>query len=64
MAEYAISFARSARKQLQVLDRALALRIIGRIGRAAPTGCVMVLGSVRFERVVEALMPVGERLRR
>ena len=25
---------------------------------------VMVLGSVRFERVVEVLMPVGERLRR
>ncbi|HSQ21760.1 MAG TPA: nucleotidyltransferase domain-containing protein [Coriobacteriia bacterium] len=25
---------------------------------------VMVLGAVRFERVVEALMPVGERLRR
>jgi predicted nucleotidyltransferase len=25
---------------------------------------LMVLGSVRFERLVEALMPVGERLRR
>jgi predicted nucleotidyltransferase/DNA-binding HxlR family transcriptional regulator len=25
---------------------------------------VMVLGTIRFERVVEALMPVGERLRR
>jgi plasmid stabilization system protein ParE len=31
VAEYAITFARSARKQLQVLDRALALRVLGRI---------------------------------
>lgn len=55
MAEYAISFARSARKQLQVLDRALALRIIGRIESLAvtprPVGCVKLEGGSRLWRI-------------
>lgn len=55
MAEYAISFARSARKQLQVLDRALALRIIGRIESLAvtprPVGCEKLEGGSRLWRI-------------
>ena len=55
MAEYTISFARSARKQLQVLDRALALRIIGRIESLAvtprPVGCVKLEGGSRLWRI-------------
>jgi hypothetical protein len=35
--EFAITFARSARKQLQVLDQALAHRIVGRIESLAVT---------------------------
>ena len=55
MAEYAISFARSARKQLQVLDRALALRIVGRVESLAvmprPVGCVKLEGGVGLWRI-------------
>jgi mRNA interferase RelE/StbE len=55
VAEYAISFARSARKQLQVLDRALALRIIGRIESLAvtprPAGCVKLEGGSGLWRI-------------
>jgi mRNA interferase RelE/StbE len=55
VAEYAISFARSARKQLQVLDRAPALRIIGRIESLAvtprPAGCVKLEGGADLWRI-------------
>jgi mRNA interferase RelE/StbE len=55
VAEYAISFARSARKQLQLLDRALALRIIGRIESLAvtprPVGCVKLEGGSGLWRI-------------
>ena len=55
MAEYSISFAKSARKQLQVLDRALALRIIGRIESLAvtprPVGCVKLEGGSGLWRI-------------
>jgi mRNA interferase RelE/StbE len=55
VAEYAISFARSARKQLQVLDRALALRIVGRVESLAvmprPVGCVKLEGGVGLWRI-------------
>ena len=55
MAEYAVSFARSARKQLQVLDRALALRIVGRVESLAvmprPVGCVKLEGGVGLWRI-------------
>ena len=55
MAEYAISFARSARKQLQVLDQALALRILGRIESLAlaprPVGCVKLEGGGGLWRI-------------
>ena len=55
MAEYAIGFARSARKQLQVLDRALALRIVGRIESLAvtprPMGCVKLEGGAGLWRI-------------
>jgi mRNA interferase RelE/StbE len=52
--EYAITFARSARKQLEVLDRALALRIVGRIESLAvtprPVGCVKLEGGTGLWR--------------
>jgi mRNA interferase RelE/StbE len=55
VAEYAISFARSARKQLQVLDRALALRIVGRIESLAvaprPVGCAKLEGGGGLWRI-------------
>jgi len=55
VAEYAIGFARSARKQLQVLDRALALRIVGRIESLAvtprPMGCVKLEGGTGLWRI-------------
>ena len=55
MAEYAIGFARSARKQLQVLDQALALRIVGRIESLAvtprPMGCVKLEGGAGLWRI-------------
>ena len=55
MPEYAITFARSARKQLQVLDRALALRIVGRIESLAvtprPVGCVKLEGGTGLWRI-------------
>jgi len=53
--EYAITFARSARKQLEVLDRALALRIVGRIELLAvtprPVGCVKLEGGTGLWRI-------------
>jgi mRNA interferase RelE/StbE len=55
VAEYAITFARSARKQLQVLDRALALRILGRIESLGvtprPEGCVKLEGAAGLWRI-------------
>jgi mRNA interferase RelE/StbE len=55
VAEYAITFARSARKQLQVLDRALALRVLGRIeslgATPRPEGCVKLEGAAGFWRI-------------
>ena len=55
MAEYRINFARSARKQLQGLNRALALRIIARIENLAemprPPGCVKLEGATGLWRV-------------
>jgi len=55
VAEYAITFAKSARKQLQALDRALALRVIGRIESLAatprPVGCVKLEGGAGLWRI-------------
>jgi mRNA interferase RelE/StbE len=55
VAEYAITFARSARKQLQGLDRALAFRIVGRIESLAvnprPVGCVKLEGDAGLWRI-------------
>ena len=55
MAEYSISFAKSARKQLQALDRALALRIIGRVESLAvvprPAGCTKIVGGAGLWRI-------------
>ena len=55
MPEYAITFARSARKQLEALDRALALRIVGRIESLAvtprPVGCVKLEGGTGLWRI-------------
>ncbi len=64
MAEYAISFAKSARKQLQALDRALALRVIGRIESLAvvprPAGCVKLEGGTGVMRIGSMLtLPEG-----
>jgi mRNA interferase RelE/StbE len=53
--EFAITFARSARKQLQVLDQALAHRIVGRIESLAvtprPVGCVKLEGGAGLWRI-------------
>lgn len=55
MAEYAIGFARSARKQLQSLDRTIALRIVARIEALSvtprPLGCVKLEGGARLWRI-------------
>ena len=55
MAEYQITFAKSARKQLQALDRALALRVIRSIEALAvaprPAGCVKLEGGVGLWRI-------------
>jgi mRNA interferase RelE/StbE len=55
VAEYQISLAKSARKQLQALDRALALRVIGRIETLAvtprPAGCVKLEGGAGLWRI-------------
>ena len=55
MADYQISFAKSARKQLQALDRVLALRVIGRIESLAvaprPVGCVKLEGGAGLWRI-------------
>jgi hypothetical protein len=64
VAEYAISFAKSARKQLQALDRALALRVIGRIESLAvvprPAGCVKLEGGAGVMRIGSMLtLPEG-----
>lgn len=55
MPEYTILFARSARKELQALDRTVANRVIRRIeGLAAtprPAGCIKLEGSVNLWRI-------------
>ena len=55
MPEYAITFVRSARKQLEALDRARALRIVGRIESLAvtprPVGCVKLEGGTGLWRI-------------
>ena len=38
MAEYAITFARSARRELEALDASIVRRVISRIGRAPLIG--------------------------
>jgi predicted nucleotidyltransferase len=49
-------------------DRVRTAFVFGSVAQGKERGSsdvdLMVLGSVRFERLVEALMPVGERLRR
>ena len=55
MAEYQITFAKSARKQLQALARTLALRVIRSIEALAvtprPAGCVKLEGGVGLWRI-------------
>lgn len=55
MANYEITLARSARKQLQGLDRAVAIRVIARIESLAesprPVGCVKLETGNRFWRI-------------
>ncbi len=55
MAEYSITFTKSARKQLQILDRALAFRIVGRIESLGvtprPLGCVKLEGGAGLWRI-------------
>lgn len=57
------------REALEPLGRSVHTAFVfGSVARGEERGTsdvdVMVLGSARFDRVVEALMPVGERLRR
>lgn len=57
------------REALEPLGRSIRTAFVfGSVARGEERGTsdvdVMVLGSARFDRVVEALMPVGERLRR
>jgi hypothetical protein len=58
VAEYQIGFAKSAQKQLQAAERALALRVIGRIESLAvtprPAGCVKLEGGAAFGAFVSA----------
>jgi mRNA interferase RelE/StbE len=55
VAEYQITFAKSARKQLQALDRTLALRVIRSIEELAvtprPAGCMKLQGAVGLWRI-------------
>jgi len=55
VAEYQVTFAKSARKQLQALDRALALRVIRSIEALAvtprPPGCMKLQGGVGLWRI-------------
>lgn len=55
MADYGIRFAKSARKQLQGLNRALARRILARIENLAemprPPGCVKLEGALGLWRI-------------
>jgi mRNA interferase RelE/StbE len=55
VADYEITFARSARKQLQALDQALATRILVRIEALAstprPPGCAKIEGGARLWRI-------------
>ena len=55
MPEYTISFARSARKELQALDRTVATRVLRRIEALAatprPAGCKKLEGSENQWRI-------------
>jgi len=55
VADYGIRFAKSARKQLQGLNRALARRILARIENLAemprPPGCVKLEGALGLWRI-------------
>jgi mRNA interferase RelE/StbE len=55
VADYTIGFARSARKQLQSIDRTIALRIIARIESLSvtprPPGCVKLEGGTQLWRI-------------
>lgn len=55
MPEYAITFARSARKELQALDRTIATRVIRRIEALAatprPAGCKKLEGAQNLWRI-------------
>jgi mRNA interferase RelE/StbE len=55
MADYSIVFARSARKELEALPEAIALRILARIESLAedprPRGCLKLSGSDNLWRI-------------
>lgn len=55
MADYAITFARSARKDLEVLDAALVSRIFAKIksltAEPRPTGCRKLVGEKHLWRI-------------
>jgi len=55
MADYSIVFARSARKELEALPEAIALRILARIESLAedprPRGCLKLSGSGNLWRI-------------
>jgi len=55
MADYTIVFARSARRELEALPEAIALRIVGRIESLAqnprPRGCLKLSGSDNLWRI-------------
>ena len=55
MADYKLSVARSARKELQALDRVVAMRIISRLESLAqaprPAGCAKLDGTADLWRV-------------
>ena len=55
MADYKLSVARSARKELQAMDRLVAMRIISRLDSLAqdprPAGCAKLEGAAHLWRV-------------
>lgn len=55
MSNYAVTFSRSARKEMQALDRAVALRVLSRIESLAqeprPAGCKKLEGSSNLWRI-------------
>ena len=55
MPEYAVTLARSARKELQALDRAVATRVLKRIEALAksprPSGCKKLEGAENLWRI-------------